>query len=283
MEKHDSTCKWQCIVSAFPFLKSSWRTKLVPLDGTMTESNFDNSLASGDSGFRMTLPKTTHTRWRWGSSKGHTNFSKLCTILTMLRPQFLHYPHWRWDSGTPPPNNQQGLTICASLLIVPPPSRKRDSLYRDQQAKTKCPSKTNQDNSNANLTCTWRCNHIQQTDTADCWYTTAQTSVLPGIIIYPWYKDTKSRPICPSKDLPKTNSELKWYLPGVKTPSAKSNFMVWMQIYLATDEKPLLKITKHKDSKMNWSYEQHNTGGTYMKPLSKGDSDCPMYISSWMT
>jgi hypothetical protein len=54
---------------------------------------------------------------------------------------------------------------------------------------------------------------------------------------------------------------------------------IWTQIHLATNKNPLMKITKQRESKMNWYYNQ-NGGGMYMKPLT--DSDCPMYIE-WMT
>jgi hypothetical protein len=49
-------------------------------------------------------------------------------------------------------------------------------------------------------------------------------------------------------------------------PSAKSHFIVWMQIYLAMDKNPLLKIEKNRDSKMNWYYDQ-NGGGMYIIPM----------------
>jgi hypothetical protein len=73
---------------------------------------------------------------------------------------------------------------------------------------------------------------------------------------------------------------LKGYIPGANPTSAKSNFTVWIQLHLAINEDPLLKITKHRDSEMNWHYDQ-NGGGMYMPPL--GNLDCPMYILGWMT
>jgi hypothetical protein len=99
------------------------------------------------------------------------------------------------------------------------------------------------------------------------------------MIIYPWFKKSADRPIRSIAGLPKTNTELKWYLPNTNPPSAKSNFTIWTQIHIATNEDPLMKITKHRESEMNWYYDQ-NGGGMYMKPLT--DSDHPMYIG-WMT